>query len=85
MGEATGFPIDTRGSFDTGTDLYAVINRATDRVGRVVVKYLDRSRIDRRHGADALALQRVEVDSALHSHSMVIYVGDVDVLRPEKF
>ena len=35
---------------DIGPDLYAVINRAADRVGRVVVKHLDRSRIGRRHG-----------------------------------
>ncbi|MES2840827.1 HPF/RaiA family ribosome-associated protein [Hydrogenophaga sp.] len=33
---------------DIGADLYAVIDRAADRVGRVVVKHLDRSRIDRR-------------------------------------
>ena len=35
---------------DIGPDLYAVINRAADRVGRVVVKHLDRSRIGRRQG-----------------------------------
>ena len=34
---------------ENGTDLYAVINRAADRVGRVVVKHLDRSRIGRGH------------------------------------
>ena len=28
---------------DFGADFYAVVDRATDRVGRVVVKYLDRS------------------------------------------
>jgi putative sigma-54 modulation protein len=33
---------------DIGLDLYAVIDRAADRVGRVVVKHLDRSRIGRR-------------------------------------
>ena len=48
---------------DIGTDLYAVIDRAIDRVGRVVVKHLDRSRIGRRHGADAPTLQRVAVDA----------------------
>ncbi|MDP1692503.1 MAG: HPF/RaiA family ribosome-associated protein [Burkholderiaceae bacterium] len=32
---------------DIGADLYAVIDRAVDRVGRVVVKHLDRSRTDR--------------------------------------
>jgi putative sigma-54 modulation protein len=35
---------------EIGPDLYAVINRAADRVGRLVVKHLDRSRIGRRHG-----------------------------------
>lgn len=35
---------------DIGTDLYAVIDRATDRVGRVVVKHLDRLRSGRRQG-----------------------------------
>jgi len=39
---------------DLGADLYAVVDRAADRVGRVVVRHLDRSRIDRRPGrADA--------------------------------
>ena len=33
---------------EVGADLYAVIDRATDRVGRVVVKHLDRSRFGRR-------------------------------------
>ena len=51
---------------DFGADFYAVVDRATDRVGRVVVKYLDQSRIGRRHGADALTLQRAEVDARLH-------------------
>lgn len=39
---------------DVGADLYAVIDRAADRVGRVVVKYLDRTHPVRdvaRHGA----------------------------------
>lgn len=35
---------------DIGLDLYTVIDRAADRVGRVVVKHLDRSRIGKRHG-----------------------------------
>ena len=35
---------------DIGLDLYVVIDRAADRVGRVVLKHLDRSRIDRRLG-----------------------------------
>ena len=38
---------------DVGSDLYAVIDRATDRVGRMVVKHLDRSRSARRGGGDA--------------------------------
>ena len=52
---------------DVGTDLYSVIDCATDRVGRAVVKHLDRSRIGRRHGADAPTLQRVEADAPLPS------------------
>ena len=52
---------------DIGCDLYAVIDRATDRVGRVVVKHLDRSRIGRRQGADAPMLQHAELDASLHS------------------
>ena len=36
---------------DIGPDLYAVIDRATDRVGRVVVKHLDRLRSGRRDPA----------------------------------
>ena len=35
---------------EVGADLHAVIDRATDRVGRVVVKHLDRSRFGRRAG-----------------------------------
>lgn len=35
---------------DMGTDLYNVIDCASDRVGRVVVKHLDRLRSRRRHG-----------------------------------
>ncbi|MCY7371493.1 MAG: HPF/RaiA family ribosome-associated protein [Polaromonas sp.] len=35
---------------DIGPDLYAVINRAADRVGRAVVKHLDRSRTGGWHG-----------------------------------
>ena len=35
---------------DIGLDMYAVIDRAADRVGRLVVKHLDRSRIGRRDG-----------------------------------
>jgi len=50
---------------DIGPDLYDVIDRATDRVGRVVVKHLYRSRVGRRHGrGDAATSPRVEVDAA---------------------
>ncbi len=35
---------------DTGVDLYDVIDRATDRVGRVVARHLDRSHTSVRHG-----------------------------------
>ena len=41
---------------DIGLDMYAVIDRAADRVGRVVVKHLDRSRIGWRHGRGDAAL-----------------------------
>ena len=36
---------------DIGLDMYSVIDRAADRVGRRVVKHLDRSRIGRRGDA----------------------------------
>ena len=55
---------------EIGSDMYAVINRAADRVGRVVVKQLERSRIGRRNGrgdaAAATALSDV-VETALHT------------------
>ena len=35
---------------EVSSELYAVIDRATDRVGRVVVKHLDRLRTGRRYG-----------------------------------
>ena len=35
---------------DIGLDMYAVIDRAADRIGRVVVKHLDRTLVGRRHG-----------------------------------
>lgn len=35
---------------DVGTDLYEVIDRAADRVGRTVVKHLDRAQTFARHG-----------------------------------
>ena len=40
---------------DVGADLYAVIDRAADRVGRVVVKHVDRSRLGRQRRADGAA------------------------------
>ena len=40
---------------DIGLDLYAVIDRATDRVGRAVVKHLCRSRVGRRRGREDAA------------------------------
>ena len=50
---------------DIGTDLYAVIDRATDRVGRAVVKHLCRSRGGRRQGrGDAATPPRDAVDAA---------------------
>lgn len=38
---------------DVGSDLYAVIDRTADRVGRAVVKHLDRSRSGLRRGRAA--------------------------------
>ena len=52
---------------DIGCDLYAVIDRATDRVCRVVVKHLDKSRTGRRQVAAAPMLQHAELDASLHS------------------
>lgn len=50
---------------DIGLDMYAVIDRAADRVGRVVVKHLDRSRIGRRHGqGDVTESPPAEFDAA---------------------
>lgn len=40
---------------DVGADLYAVIDRAADRVGRVVVKQLGRSRFARRDSTNAVS------------------------------
>lgn len=40
---------------DVGADLYAVIDRAADRVGRVVVKQLGRSRFARRDSTEAVS------------------------------
>ena len=50
---------------EIGLDLYAVINRATDRAGRLVVKHLERSRIGRRRGrGDAATALFGPVDAA---------------------
>ncbi len=50
---------------DIGLDMYAVIDRAADRVGRVVVKHLDRSRVGWRHGrGDATPPPTDEFDTA---------------------
>ena len=52
---------------DIGVDLYAVIDRAADRVGRLVVKQLDRSRIDRRPArADAHLIAPEELAPTPH-------------------
>ena len=56
---------------DTGADMYAVIDRAADRVGRVVVKHLERSRVGGRdprpHGTIA-AFDELEAEPhAVHS------------------
>ena len=49
---------------DIGLDMYAVIDRATDRVGRVVVKHLERSRVDWRQGrGDTAASSPDEFDA----------------------
>ena len=53
---------------DNGPELYAVINRAVDRVGRAVVKHLDRSRVERRHGpGDATTAPPNEFPAAHHA------------------
>ena len=53
---------------DIGLDMYAVIDRAADRVGRVVVKHLDRSRIGGRDGrGDATPALPDEFDATPHS------------------
>lgn len=44
---------------DTGTDLYDVIDRATDRVGRVVTRHLDRSHAFVRYGRAGAGLPQV--------------------------
>ena len=56
---------------DIGVDMYAVIDRAADRVGRVVVKHLDRSRIGGRSGrGDASPALPDEFDATPHpAHS----------------
>ncbi len=52
---------------ELGADPYTVIDRAADRLGRVVVKHLDRSRIDRRPGrADAHLIAPEELAPTPH-------------------
>ena len=53
---------------DIGVDLYAVIDRASDRVGRVIVRHLDRSRIGRQNRrGDALTPPPDAFDDATHA------------------
>jgi len=56
---------------DIGLDMYAVIDRAADRVGRVVAKHLEQARVDWRHGrGDVVSSQRREFDAfAERAHS----------------
>lgn len=49
---------------DIGPDLYAVIDRAAARVGRVVVKHLDRSRFGRRHDDNTTPSPSYEFEAA---------------------
>lgn len=52
---------------DVGAELYAVIDRAADRVGRAVVKRLDRTqpvRVAARHGARPARYRQEPVESA---------------------
>ena len=76
---------------DIGLDMYAVIDRAADRVGRAVVKHLDRSRIGRRQGRDTTRSPTEALDAApkpTHSeeestHPQTVQPSaDVDRLRP---
>lgn len=52
---------------DVGDDLYAVIDRAADRVGRVVVKHLDRTHADRRTPRPTLSQARDPSSDAMPS------------------
>ena len=52
---------------DVGDDLYAVIDRATDRVGRVVVKHLGRTHAGRRTPRPTLSLARDPSSDAMSS------------------
>ena len=52
---------------DIGADLYAVIDRAADRVGRVVVKHIDRQHEGRRESRRDIAPERAgDASSSTH-------------------
>ena len=52
---------------DIGADLYAVIDRAADRVGRVVVKHIDRRHEGRRESRRGTAPERAgDASSSTH-------------------
>ena len=54
---------------EVGSELYAVIDRATDRVGRVVVKHLDRLRSGRRYGrGGAIASSHADLGESFDSN-----------------
>ncbi|WP_439590000.1 HPF/RaiA family ribosome-associated protein [Hydrogenophaga sp.] len=51
---------------DIGTDLYDVIERATDRAGRAVVKHLDQSRMGRRTAPNKVTQLQHSSDGATY-------------------
>ena len=53
---------------DIGADLYAVIDRAADRVGRVVVKHIDRRHEGRRESRRSTAPERAGGDAPSSTH-----------------
>lgn len=56
---------------DVGTDLYTVIDRAADRVGRVVVKHIDRRHQGRREARPGSTLALAGSGSRRSTHSTV--------------
>lgn len=58
---------------DVGTDLYTVIDRAADRVGRVVVKHIDRQHEGRREARRGVAPAR----AGSHSPGSTLPTGDL--------